>query len=69
MPRELPVKYGTWDVVRLATRTDRYRVYTYEVEPGNVRTIFVGQNSNTVTDERRDRVVAVIERENSALRR
>ena len=47
--------YKTWDLVGLENRTDIYRVYTYKK-----KFIFVGQNSNTVTDESRDRVSKIL---------
>lgn len=51
----MAIKYEAFDLVRLKDRTDVYRVYTYAG-----RYIFVGQNSDTVTDERKDTVVEVI---------
>lgn len=51
------VGYAAWDIVRLKGRTDLYRVYTYAGKK-----IFVGMNSDTVTDESRDEVMEVVER-------
>ncbi len=47
--------YKTWDLVNLENRTDKYRVYKY-----NGKFIFVGQNSDTVTDGNRDKVIEII---------
>lgn len=60
MPKRTQLQPKPWDLVRLKTRTDRYRVYSYEYEPGKTRLLFVGQNSDTVTDDRRDQVTEII---------
>jgi len=53
--------YDAWDLVELENRTDVYRVYTYKK-----KFIFVGQNSNTVTDESRDKVSKILNKKEAS---